>query len=128
MPIASTGHSRHLRQVLRAARLEQHLSAQQVADRVAAALGRDSMSGQSVLYWEGFERHPPIDVFAAWARVLGYRLIVDLDRADNQRTPVLIRHPEVAEIARLLDDGTPEMRAAVATILRGMGARTDVIE
>jgi hypothetical protein len=120
MKIASTGHSRHLRNVLALARQEQQLSAQQVADRMARALGKDKLSGQSVLYYEGFQRHPPIDVFAAWARAVGYRLIVDLDKLGNERAQVLIRHDEVAEIARALDEAPAELRAAVALIVRQM--------
>lgn len=118
----STGHSKHLRQILRAARLEQSLSAQQVADRMAAALGKEKLAGQSILYYEAFERHPPVDVFAAWARSLGYRLVVDLDRADNQRFPVMVRHTEVADIARALDEAPTDLRAAFAIVVeKAMG-------
>jgi hypothetical protein len=120
MKIASTGHSRHLRNVLRAARADLGLSAQQVADRIARAMGKEKFSGQSVLYYEAFQRHPPIDVFAFWARSVGYRLVVELDKLGNERQPVLLRHEEVAEIARALDEASPEVRAAVATIVRQM--------
>lgn len=116
----SSGHSRKLRATLRAARKEQDLSAQQVADRLAAALGKRSMSGQAILYYEAFSRHPPVDVFAAWARVLGFRLIVDLDAAGNERKPMLVKHPEVSEIAHALDNAAPDVRAAVLTIVREM--------
>ncbi len=109
MKIASTGHSRHLRNVLRAARADLGLSAQQVADRIARAMGKEKFSG-----------HPPIDVFAFWARSVGYRLVVELDKLGNERQPVLLRHEEVAEIARALDEASPEVRAAVATIVRQM--------
>jgi transcriptional regulator with XRE-family HTH domain len=120
MRIPSTGHSRHLRNVLRAARLEQGMSAQDVADRIAGLLGKPKYSGQSVLYYEGFQRHPPVDVFAAWARAVGYRLIVDVDKLGNERAQVLLRHPEVIEIAKALDDAPEDVRGAVATIVRNM--------
>lgn len=119
-PPASSGHSQHLRHVLHNARKEQGLSAQVVADRIAVAMGKPSFSGQSVLYYEAFTRHPPIDVFACWARVLGFRLIVDLDSAHKDRAPVLIEHSDVAEIARALDNASDSVRAAVLTVVRHM--------
>lgn len=100
----TTGHSRHLRNVLRAAREKRGLSQREVAEAVTARLsGEDKrISSTSISAYETFTRHPPINVMAAWARVLGFRLIVELDDAASQRVVVSLR-PRAADVARLLD-------------------------
>lgn len=101
--IESTGHSRHLRDVLRHARERLGLTQKQVADAIAAHLddGR-SFTGSAVSEWERFQRHPAIDVMAAWARVVRLRLMVELDDGNGQRVPVLMSR-RAAEVARSLD-------------------------
>lgn len=100
----TTGHSRHLRNVLRAAREKRGLSQREVAEAVTARLSDHDkhISSTSISAYETFTRHPPINVMAAWARVLGFRLIVELDDAASQRVVVSLR-PRAADVARLLD-------------------------
>lgn len=98
-----SGHSRRLRDLLRAARERLNLDQAEVGRRVAERMERDKpYLKQSVSAWEKFEQHPGIDVFAAWARVLGLRLIVDLDDAKGERIPVMLQKRS-AEIARGVD-------------------------
>jgi transcriptional regulator with XRE-family HTH domain len=117
----ATGHSRAIRARLRAARIEQGLSLQTVADRIAEILGRESLTAAAVSSWETFARHPPIDMMAAWARAVGMRLIVDLDSADSPRTPVLLR-PETVDMARALDEAPGNYREIVRSILVNLGS------
>jgi transcriptional regulator with XRE-family HTH domain len=100
--IRYTGHSRQLRARLRAARIERGMTLQNVADGIAQRLERESLTAAAVSSWETFVRHPAIDVMAAWARVVGLRLVVDLDDAKGERIPVLL-HPRTADIAREID-------------------------
>lgn len=118
-----TGHSKALRNTLKHARLKAGLSARAVADRIAArlvALGNPDVKPvvPSTIYaWEDFDRHPSISNFAAWARVLGYRLLVELDGADSRRMTVLVNTPEAAEAARTIDRlPAPERARAIAMI------------
>lgn len=98
-----SGQSRHLRQILRAARDEAGLTQQQVADRISSRLNLDRpLTGAAVSAWEGFTRHPPINVMAAWARVLGRRLVVQLDDAAGDRVAVLVR-PSSSDLVRMID-------------------------
>ena len=115
-PPYSTGHSRHMRAILADARRRLGLSAQDVADRIAALMLKDSFTGQSVRQYERFERHPPIDVYAAWARAVGYILKIDLDPIDSGRSMVLIHSPDAATLARELDAAPPEVVQAVSAL------------
>lgn len=98
-----TGHSRHLRELLRGLRAEAGLTQQQVADRITSRLNLERpLTSAAVSEWERFGRHPPINVMAAWARVLGRRLVVQIDDASGDRVSVLLRR-ESADLARTLD-------------------------
>ncbi len=115
-----------MRLVLRQARDEAGLSAREVGERIAARLRESGdedatpVSPSTIYAWEQFERHPSIANFAAWARVLGYRLIVELDGADSGRRPVLVRTEEAAEVARLVDLLPAEKRRAVLAVVKSM--------
>lgn len=112
-----TGHSRQLRERLRVARETQKLSQRAVGAEVAARLGREKpYTGAVVSLWEKFEAHPPIDTMAVWARVVGLRLVVELDSVTGGRVPVLLR-PRAAAVARLLDLLTDDELAKEETYL-----------
>ena len=117
-----SGHSRALRAKLRAARLALGLTQQDVADRIASVMGMQKpLADSTVSAWEKFERHPSVDVFAAWSRVLGLRLIVDIDAADSGRVPVLLQQRTV-EVARALDAaGDADFRLIVGMVSRILG-------
>lgn len=121
-----TGHSKGLRLILKQARDQQGLSAKAVGERIALhlqALGdadAEPVSPSTIYAWESFDRHPSIANFAAWARVLGYRLIVELDSATSDRAPVLVRTDEAAEAARRIDLMQPDQRAAILGVIRSM--------
>ena len=121
-PKETSGHTRRLRDVLTAERKARGWSTQRVADEIAADLSLSKMSGETVRLWETLASQPPIDRFAAWARVLGFRLIVDLDRSDAQRRPVLVRTDEAAEVARLVDDMSRSERRQLLAYLNARSA------
>lgn len=99
----STGHTKRLRDLLRARREAIGLSQEQVGKMIAHRLGRDRpYTGAAVSSWEKLQSNPGVDVMAAWARALSLRLIVDLDEQHSARVPVLLS-ARVAEIARTLD-------------------------
>ena len=98
-----TGYSRQLRDRLRIAREGLGLSQKAVGVEIAKRLERKTpYTGAVVSLWEKFETHPPVDTMATWARVVGLRLVVELDSSTGGRVPVLLR-PKAAAIARLLD-------------------------
>jgi transcriptional regulator with XRE-family HTH domain len=125
----TSGHSRRLRAALRAARKAQNISAHEVCRRLAQiatdyariddpdAAEIEPPHVNTLYTWERFERHPSINLMAAWARVLGMRLIVDLDDAKNPRPYVLLDHPESAQIARIVDAMNDEKRRALLQLL-----------
>lgn len=121
-----TGHSRSLRLILKAAREEQGLSAKVVGERIARHLhdlgdpDADAVSPSAIYSWEKFERHPSVSNFAAWARVLGFRLHVLLDSANSGRAPILVWSDEAAEAARRVDQLRPDDRAAILRVIRSM--------
>ncbi len=128
----STGYSKSLRLVLKRAREARGLSAKEVGRRVAQRLqqlGDDEVgpiSPSTIYAWEQFDRHPSISKYAAWARVLGYRLHVLLDDAGSTRAPVLVNSDEAAEAARRIDLLHPDARTAVLTVIRSMtGGETE---
>lgn len=58
----------------------------------------------AVSAWENFTRHPLIDAFAAWARVLGTRLLVDLADGDQDAVTVPVQRADRVREFALLDD------------------------
>lgn len=117
--VESTGHSRHLRDVLRAARERLGMSQREVAEAISERLDDERVvSSSAVSEWERFHRHPGIDVMAAWARVVGLRLIVDLDDLKTDRVHLSLR-PRAAEVARLLDLLTdPDLQVVTSLVER----------
>jgi len=115
-----SGHSRHLRRILEDRRTTRGLSTREVAELIAEDLELGSMSYQTVRYWETYKRHPAIDRYASWARVLGMRLRVDLVDEEDPRTMVLLRHQSTIDAARALDLLTPAQRAAVLAMVESM--------
>lgn len=121
----ASGHSRHLRSLLRAARERVGLTQQQVADKITERLQLERpLSGSAVSEWERFGRHPAVNVMAAWARVVGLRLLVELDASTGPRIPVLVR-PETADLARSIDLLSDEDRALVSSMVSRMKPRSD---
>lgn len=96
-PTERTGHTEMLRERLKAARLDKGMKQQDVADRVARRLGLDSLRDTTISNWETMTREPRIDEFAAWARAVGMRLVVDLDDGGSTRMGILVerRHAEL---------------------------------
>jgi transcriptional regulator with XRE-family HTH domain len=132
--INTAGHSRRLRRVMLDARKRQKLTGKQVAERIdeimleqARARGEDTapkpVHENTVYSWERFENHPAIDKMAAWARALGYRLVVTLDGAHLDREPVLLTTPEAAEAGRIVDGMDESARRALVEFLRNVMAR-----
>lgn len=123
----SSGQSRHLRQVLRAAREANGWTQQQVADKITDRLQLERpLSGAAVSEWERFGRHPAINVMAAWCRVLGRRLIVQLDESTGERIAVLLR-PSTADLARAIDLLSDADRALVQSMVDRMKPRRDLV-
>ena len=121
-----TGHSQSLRLILKSAREAQGLSAKVVGERIARHLQdlgdpeAEPVSPSAIYAWEKFERHPSVSNFAAWARVLGFRLHVMLDSASSGRLPILVGSDEAAEAARRIDLLRPEDRASILGVIRSM--------
>ncbi len=105
-----TGRTRMLRQRLKARREALRLTQEQVADRISADEIRSAhhasearpIGGTAVSNWETMYRNPKIHDFAAWARVLGMRLIVDLDDQDSDRVAVLLPRGRALELAKAI--------------------------
>lgn len=120
-----TGQSRHLRQILRAAREAQGLTQQQVADRVTESLGLERrLTAAAISEWERFTRHPPINLFAAWSRCLGRRLVVQIDEATGDRVAVML-HPDTADLARMIDLLGEEDRRLIQQMVSRMKPRRE---
>ena len=118
----STGHSKALRDQLKRRRLQLDLTQADVAELIERETGR-SCSGAAVSAWENFTRHPLIDAFAAWARVLGTRLLVDL--ADGEQDAVTVprqRADQVREFA-LLDERDARYVESLLRLLPQMDER-----
>lgn len=125
--VDGTAQSRHIRQVLRAAREAAGLTQQQVADRVTGRLELERpLTSAAVSEWERFGRHPPINVMAAWARVLGRRLVVQLDDAAGERVAVLVR-PVSADLVRTIDTLTDDDRELVERMVSKMKPRRNLV-
>jgi transcriptional regulator with XRE-family HTH domain len=105
-----TGRTRMLRQRLKARREALRLTQEQVADRISADEIRNAhhpseakpIGGTAVSNWETMYRNPKIHDFAAWARALGMRLIVDLDDQDSDRVAVLLPRGRALELAKAI--------------------------
>lgn len=122
-----SGHSRHLRGVLRAAREKLGWTQQQVADKITDRLQLEKpLSGSSVSEWERFGRHPAINVMSAWARVVGLRLLVDLDAGTGNRIPVLVR-PRSADLCRTIDLLSDEDQQTIKNVVTLMKPRRDLV-
>jgi hypothetical protein len=127
-----SGHSKRLRATLKAARERQGVSARGLSILIAqrkTLLQREldpdapdemPVHENTIYGWERFEYHPNIVDFAAWARVLGYRLVVDLDDADDSRTMVLLATREAVEAARSVDMMPEAQRELVINLIRGL--------
>lgn len=127
--IHTSGHSQRLRSVLRTARKEQGIKAVEVCRRIGVILTEyarvrdpsafdvDPPHTNTLYSWERFDRHPGIDSMAAWARALGYRLLVDLDDATHPRHHVLLDHAESVQLARIVDALPSDERAALLKLL-----------
>lgn len=121
-----TGHSESLRLILKEARNSRKWSAKYVGERISRRLqdlgdvSAKPVSPSAIYAWEDFHRHPSVDNFAAWAFVLGYRLIVTLDAAASKREPVLVRTDEAAEAARRIDLLPPDKRTSILEVVRAM--------
>lgn len=83
---------------------------------MARELEVEHIPRQAIHKWEHFKTHPGIDQFAAWARALGLRLLVDLVREDEEGVNVFLPR-EVARVARLLTILSPEDLARVADLV-----------
>jgi transcriptional regulator with XRE-family HTH domain len=112
-----TGHSRALRERLIKAREARNLTQPDVVREIARIIddGR-TWTPAALSAWENFNRHPPVDVMAAWARAVGLRLVVDLDESGGRRIPVLLQ-PDTAELARAIDAMTDDERKALRLLL-----------
>lgn len=94
-----TGQSRHLRQILKAAREAQGLTQQQVADRVSDSLELERrLTPAAISEWERFTRHPPISVML---------------------------HPDTADLARMIDLLGEEDRRLIQQMVSRMKPRRD---
>lgn len=100
-----TEYAKLIRSQMRARRKDLDLSLERVGELVAQDLGRSTPYGKSAVSgWERFVYHPPIDVFAAWARVLRGRLHVWVDFSGDDRVRVAVpqdRAQLCREIGRL---------------------------
>lgn len=120
----STGASKMLRTRLRAKRLELGLTQQEVVDRIASITGERAPNRSALDHWEHFRRHPPISTYAAWARALGLRLVVELDDATSERVPVLVPR-EMAEEIKAYTLLSPQDMAMVADMVRRLTRSND---
>lgn len=122
----SASHSRDLRRILRDARERLKLSAEGLGERIAAELERYDAEDpapphpNTVYAWEKFRRHPNIDRFAAWARALGYRLVVELVEVGSAARAIMVRTDEAAEAARRIDRLDTASRKRVIDAIRMM--------
>jgi transcriptional regulator with XRE-family HTH domain len=122
-PDPAQEHYRHLRTQLREARKRAGLRQEDVALRITEMLRLEKpLTDAAVSAWETFTRHPAINVMDAWARVVGLRLVVDLDAVTSSRIPVLLR-PETADIARTIDLLDEPQRKALEVVLSSMHTR-----
>lgn len=60
------------------------------------------VGASTVSHWESMRRNPDLSEMSAWARVVGLRLVVELEPADSPRRAVMVA-PDRAELAKLVD-------------------------
>ena len=84
---------------------------------MAAEIGKSSLSSTAIYNWEKFERHPGIDAYAAWARVLGMQLHVDLEDATRGRRLMPVSSREAAEVLLAMEAASPEKREAIRNMV-----------
>lgn len=77
------------------------------------------MRGTRIWNYEKMDREPRIDEFAAWARAVGMRLIVELEPADSPRKAVMMS-PEKADLAKTLDRLDPASTEDATTIAEAL--------
>ena len=118
-----TEHAKWLRAKLAAERQRKGWSLEQTARAVSRETG-EGLSKQSFHAWEQFRVQPKIDQLAAWARVLGMRLEVDLVWPDEDI--VSVRMPaKIAPLARDLSTlSESDLRLVADTIARLKPAET----
>lgn len=90
-----------------------------IADDAGAE--RTNERGTQIQNWEKMRREPRIDEFAAWARALGMRLVVELEPAESPRRALMVP-PESIELcataAQLAPEKVPAATAIVERLLR----------
>ncbi len=69
--------------------------------------------------WETMARQPRIDEFAAWARAVGMRLVVNLEPVESQRRAVMVE-PDRADLAASLNRLDPRKLADAERIVEWM--------
>lgn len=112
--------TRRIRQRLKARREALGLTQEQVAELISQDPNREGppLGNTAVSNWETLRRHPKLDDMAAWARVLGMRLIVDLDDIESDRVPVLLPPGRAVELAKALTTLGEEDFAYVEALVR----------
>ncbi len=120
--MSSRSRAKKVRQQLREAREELGLTMQEAADRVAAILGVDSLSKQSISLWEKDRRQPRIDHMAAWARAVDRRLVVKVLNPQAELVEVEVS-PDVVHLAELLSELEADDIPIVETMIRRFTSR-----
>lgn len=82
-------------------------------DDVARKAG---VGGTALSNWEKLRRDPGLDVYAKWARALGYELVVDLEPLDSPRMQIHVDRAH-AELLKTIDLLAPGQVAAIAAIV-----------
>lgn len=105
MPEAKTDHIKILHTFLTRARKRKGITSQQLADLMTEDSGREKpYSRQTVYNWEHFRAHPSIDVYASWARALGFRLVVDVVEGEVVPLSVSPHRVETFRSLNVLED------------------------
>lgn len=112
-------YSRNLRTRLKAERELQGLTQREVAARISQTLGLAGLTGTALGQYERFERHPGIDVYAAWCRALGFRLKVAFDHANSGRLQILVSE-EISDAVMMLEHAPAKKRAAVVQMIKSL--------
>lgn len=123
-PFPRTGKAKRIRDLLRARREALRVTRVELGEAIASFLNarEEALDGaygahkalhQNTVYmWETFQRHPSIDTLSAWARVLGYRLHVEL-ALDPDKSPVMVKTERAADIARVVDEWPADLQEIV---------------
>jgi transcriptional regulator with XRE-family HTH domain len=122
-----TGWTRMLRQRLVARRKALGLTQEDVARIISAdpvrnaspdASERKPIGDTTISNWETLYRNPKMHDFAAWARALDLRLIVDLDDRSSDRVPVLLPPGAPVELAKAIATLSDDDLALVEQFVR----------